>query len=75
MTMRFCWPFLVAVFVVATPSLAAGATEREEPDIDMYAHISGKCTRLRIAGSDFGCKAITAYRLRAHSPLHDRATC
>ena len=43
------------------PSLAAGAMEREEPDIDMYAHISGKCTTLKIAGSDFGCKAVAYF--------------
>ena len=61
MTMRFGWPFLVAVLVAATPSLAASAVERQEPDIDMYAHISGKCTRLKIAGSDFGCKAVAYF--------------
>ena len=61
MTMRFSWPFLVAVLVAATPSLAAGAAERDEPDIDMYAHISGKCTKLKIAGSDFGCKAVAYF--------------
>src|SRR3954453_940657 len=59
--MRLLRPFLVAVFLAATPSLAAGATEREEPDIDMYAHISGKCTTLRIAGRDFGCKAVAYF--------------
>jgi hypothetical protein len=36
--------------------LAAGAVKREEPDIDVY--VSGKCTKLRIAGSDFGRKAV-----------------
>jgi hypothetical protein len=59
--MRLLRPFLAVVFLSAMPSLAAGATEREEPDIDMYAHISGKCTRLRIAGSDFGCKAVAYF--------------
>jgi hypothetical protein len=61
MTMRFCWPFLAVALVAAMPSLTAGAVEREEPDIDMYAHISGKCTKLRIAGSDFGCKAVAYF--------------
>jgi hypothetical protein len=59
--MRLLRPFLVAFFLAATPSLAAGATERDEPDIDMYAHISGKCTTLRIAGHDFGCKAVAYF--------------
>jgi hypothetical protein len=61
MTMRFCWPFLAVALVAAMPSLTAGAVEREEPDIDMYAHISGKCTKLKIAGSDFGCKAVAYF--------------
>src|SRR3954452_24790842 len=59
--MRFLRPLLVAVFLAATPSLAAGATEREEPDIDMYAHISGRCTTLKIAGHDFVCKAVAYF--------------
>jgi hypothetical protein len=61
MMMRLCWLFLVAVLVAASPSLGASAVEREEPDIDMYAHISGKCTKLRIAGGDFGCKAVAYF--------------
>ena len=61
MTMRLCWLLLVALFVAATPARAAGVVEHEEPDIDMYAHISGKCTTLRIAGSDFGCKAVAYF--------------
>ncbi len=61
MTTRSCWPFLVAALLAATPSVTAGAVEREEPDIDMYAHISGKCTKLRIDGSDYGCKAVAYF--------------
>lgn len=59
--MHFRWPFLVAALVAATPSWAAGAVERGEPDIDMYAHISGKCTTLKIGGHDFGCKAVAYF--------------
>ena len=59
--MRLLRPLLVAAFVAATPLLAAAATERVEPDIDMYAHISGRCTTLRIAGRDFGCKAVAYF--------------
>jgi hypothetical protein len=57
--MYFLRSLLVAVSIAATPSLAA--TERDEPDIDMYAHISGRCTTLRIAGRDFGCKAVAYF--------------
>ena len=59
--MRLLRPLLVAAFVAATPSLAAAATERQEPDIDMYAHISGRCTMLKIAGRDYGCKAVAYF--------------
>nr|MBA2402375.1 hypothetical protein [Bradyrhizobium sp.] len=59
--MRFRWPFLVVAVLAAMPSFAAAAVEREEPDIDMYAHITGKCTKLKIAGRDFGCKAVAYF--------------
>jgi hypothetical protein len=59
--MRFLRPLLVAACIAAMPSPAANAVERQEPDIDMYAHISGKCTTLRIAGRDFGCKAVAYF--------------
>jgi hypothetical protein len=47
----------------------ATETEQEEPDIDMYALMSGKCTTLTIAGSDFACKAVAYFHSqqgRAH---------
>src|SRR4051794_914859 len=59
--MHFLRPLLLAVFITATPLSVAQAIEREEPDIDMYAHISGKCTTLRIAGRDYGCKAVAYF--------------
>ena len=70
--MRLLRPLLVAVCLTATPSLAANSVEREEPDIDMYAHISGKCTILKVAGRDFGCKAVAYFhgqQGRAHFTL------
>lgn len=68
-TMHFCRPLLIAVLLAAMPLSAAGASERDEPDIDMYAHISGKCTTLKVAGRDFGCKAVAYFHSqqgRAH---------
>jgi hypothetical protein len=59
--MHFLRPLLLAVFIAATPLSAAQSIEREQPDIDMYAHISGKCTTLRIAGRDYGCKAVAYF--------------
>ena len=47
----------------------ATETEHEEPDSDMCALMSGKCTTLKIAGSDFACKAVAYFHSqqgRAH---------
>jgi hypothetical protein len=38
----------------------ANAEEGLKPDVDLYALMTGKCTTLKVAGSDFGCK-IVAY--------------
>jgi hypothetical protein len=59
--MHFLRPLLLAVFITAMQLSATQAIEREGPDIDMYAHISGKCTTLRIAGRDYGCKAVAYF--------------
>ena len=32
--------------------------ERQDPDIDIYALMTGKCPRLKIAGRDFVCKVV-----------------
>jgi hypothetical protein len=32
--------------------------ERQDPDIDIYALMTGKCPRLKIAGRDFACKVV-----------------
>lgn len=39
----------------------ANETKREEPDIDMFALMSGKCSRLRVAGRDFACRAVAYF--------------
>ena len=39
---------------VAEPSFP----DRDKPDIDLYALMSGKCPTLKIAGRDFPCKAV-----------------
>ena len=54
----------VASVFAATPALAQviGATPTEiepvKPDIDLYALMSGNCRTLKIAGQDFGCRAV-----------------
>jgi len=32
--------------------------EKQDPDIDIYALMKGKCSTLRIAGRDFACKVV-----------------
>jgi hypothetical protein len=36
-------------------------TKREEPDIDMFALMSGKCSTLNVAGRDFACRAVAYF--------------
>jgi hypothetical protein len=43
--------------------------DRQEPDIDTYALMSGKCTTLKIGGQNFACKAVAYFHSqqgRAH---------
>jgi hypothetical protein len=72
--MHLCRKILaVAVILAATPSvaepshdtrpviLAANETKPEEPDTNVFALMSGKCTTLRIAGRDFACKSVAFF--------------
>jgi len=48
------------LFIV--PSLAEEfQSEREKPDIDLYALMSGKCQTLKVAGHDFACKIVAFF--------------
>jgi hypothetical protein len=42
---------------IAPPQIAADL-ERQDPDIDIYALMTGKCPTLNIAGRNFSCKTI-----------------
>jgi hypothetical protein len=42
---------------IAPPRIAADL-ERQDPDIDIYALMTGKCPTLNIAGRNFACKTI-----------------
>jgi hypothetical protein len=68
-TMRLCGLILaVAIACFATSSVAetlgpplilvSDAIEPHDPDIDIYALMSGKCTTLKVAGRDFACKVV-----------------
>jgi len=47
----------LACLLAAAP---AAAQEALKPDVDLYALMTGKCSTLKVAGVDFGCK-IVAY--------------
>ncbi len=69
--------FAVAVVLLAAPAIAgpshggglAGRTpviliandKPGEPDTDIFALLSGKCSTLKIAGRDFACKAVAYF--------------
>jgi hypothetical protein len=62
MTMRSHWQILAAaLFLIATPCLAeevANDLKPPEPDTDLLALMSGRCSILNVAGRDFPCKAV-----------------
>jgi hypothetical protein len=41
--------------------LVSNEAKREEPDIDMFALMSGKCSTLKVAGRDFKCRAVAYF--------------
>jgi hypothetical protein len=41
--------------------LIANETKPKEPDTDIFALLSGKCSTLKIAGRDFACKAVAYF--------------
>lgn len=50
-----------AWLLLATPAMAQEPSQQQlKPDVDLYALMTGKCSTLKVAGRDFGCK-IVAY--------------
>lgn len=35
--------------------------KRQDPEIDMFAYMSGKCSTLKVAGRDFACRAVAYF--------------
>jgi hypothetical protein len=35
--------------------------EHRQPDVDIFALMSGKCTKLKVAGRDFNCRAVAFF--------------
>src|SRR5215472_9461017 len=63
MTRRRSWPTLaLASLLLASPCLAeVDYPDRDKPDIDLYALMSGKCPTLKINGRDFACRAVAYF--------------
>jgi hypothetical protein len=69
MTMRLCRQLLALVIIffatpsVAEPSLGSGPieTKAQEPEADIFALMSGRCSILKIAGRDFACRAVAFF--------------
>src|ERR1700756_4154229 len=41
--------------------LVSNETKPQEPDTDIFALMSGKCSTLKIAGRDFGCRSVAFF--------------
>ena len=56
-------PVLVATSVIIASSSSAQPSLPDDvaPDIDLYALISGKCTKLKVDGRDFTCKTVAYF--------------
>lgn len=59
--------FAIALVFLATPAVAeplrptlaaANDSKPQEPDTDIFALMSGKCSTLKIAGRDFSCRTV-----------------
>ena len=66
--MRICWRAAAAVLFMSV-SIPLGASfadqaERLEPEIDMFASMTGKCSLLKVVESDFTCTTVAF----SHSP-------
>jgi hypothetical protein len=48
--------------LLASPTIAEPIyPDRDKPDVDLYALMSGKCPTLKIAGNTFACKAVAYF--------------
>jgi hypothetical protein len=62
MSRHHCWAFLaLACTLFVSPTVAEPTSNREKPDIDIYALMSGKCPTLKVAGRDFACRAVAYF--------------
>jgi hypothetical protein len=65
--MRICRRVVAVAFIsflTGSGPLVADETERHEPDIDMFASMTGSCSTLKVAERDFVCTNMAFF----HSP-------
>jgi hypothetical protein len=63
MTKKLCrQAFALATIFVAPPAFASDELHRQEPDTVIFAMMSGKCATLKVAGRDFGCRAVAFFQ-------------
>ena len=65
--MLICWRVAAVAFILfltAAGLLVADEIEQHEPDIDMFASMTGKCSVLKVAQRDFVCTTVAFF----HSP-------
>jgi len=63
MTMKLCrQAFALAIIFIAMPARASDELQRQEPDTVIFAMMSGKCSTLKVAGRDFGCRAVAFFQ-------------
>jgi hypothetical protein len=60
--MRICWQVVAVAFVCFL--IAPAALLADEPEIDMFAAMAGKCSTLKVEERDFGCTSVAF----SHSP-------
>ena len=63
--MRICWRVAAVAFMCfSIGSVALFADERHGPEIDLFASMTGKCSKLKVAERDFSCTSVAF----SHSP-------
>lgn len=63
MTMKSCRQALaLAIIFIAMPAFAQDELPRPEPDTVIFAMMSGRCSTLKVAGRDFGCRAVAFFQ-------------
>lgn len=65
--MRICWQVAAAAFMscsIASTALFADEIERHEPEVDVFASMTGKCPTLKVTEREFTCTTVAF----SHSP-------